>query len=157
MTQRLMTQKPKTRITSWLLILALMFFIPGCGGGNSESLGEQQAKGGLGEPIIIGPPDPGAPAVYSVKLAWDAVTKNVDGTDCIDLAGYKVYYGTSSGVFTTDIDVGNVITYTIPNLSRGTYYFAVKAYDTDTNFSEYSSPTYGLCVNVDATPTPCPK
>jgi len=150
--REMMTQKPKTRMTSWFIILALIFSIPGCGGGTGE---DQQAKGGLGEPVIAGPPDPGAPS-YSVTLAWDTVTKNVDGTDCFDLAGYKVYYGTTSGVFTNESALITETTFTTPLLPQGTYYFAVKAFDIDGNSSEYSSPTYGLCVNVDATPAPCP-
>ena len=96
------------------------------------------------------------PPVYSVTLAWDAPTTNVDGSPLTNLAGYWLYYGTTSGVFTTNINIGNVTTYTIANLPYGTYYFAVKAYNSANNFSEYSSPTYGLCVNVDAIPIPCP-
>jgi len=95
------------------------------------------------------------PPVYSVTLAWDAPTTNIDGSPLTNLAGYWLYYGTSSGVFTTNINIGNVITYTISNLPYGTYYFAVKAYNSTNNYSDYSSPTYGLCVNVDATPSVC--
>jgi chitodextrinase len=95
------------------------------------------------------------PPVYSVPLAWDAPTTNVDGSPLTNLAGYWLYYGTSSGVFTTNINIGNVTTYTISNLPYGTYYFAIKAYNSTNNFSDYSSPTYGLCVNVDATPSVC--
>jgi len=95
------------------------------------------------------------PQVYSVTLAWDAPTTNVDGSPLTNLAGYWLYYGTASGVFTTNINIGNVTTYTISNLPYGTYYFAVKAYNSTNNYSDYSSPTYGLCVNVDATPSVC--
>lgn len=57
-----------------------------------------------------------------------------------DLAGYKLYYGTSSGNYTTTIDVGNVVTHTIPDLATGAiYYFAVTAYDTSDNESGYSN------------------
>jgi chitodextrinase len=97
------------------------------------------------------------PTVYSVTLAWDAPTTNVDGSPLTNLAGYWLYYGTSSGVFTTNVNIGNVATYTVSNLSYGTYYFAVKAYNSNNNFSDYSAPTYGLCVNVSATPTVCPQ
>src|SRR5205085_7771374 len=59
-----------------------------------------------------------------VTLAWDPNTES-------DLAGYKVYIGTASGVYTTTIDVGNVTTYTVTGLAPGaTYYFVVTAYDT---------------------------
>jgi hypothetical protein len=58
-----------------------------------------------------------------VSLAWDPNTEP-------QLAGYKVYVGTASGVYTTAIDVRNVTTYTVASLPPGqTYYFAVTAYD----------------------------
>jgi len=73
-------------------------------------------------------------------LTWVAPTKNLDGTDLTDLAGYKVYYGTSSGNYTTPIDVGNVITYGVKTLSAGTtYYFTVTAYNTIGNESDYAT------------------
>ena len=39
--------------------------------------------------------------------SWDAPTTNADGTPLTDLAGYKVYYGPSSGNYSQAIDVGN--------------------------------------------------
>ena len=68
-----------------------------------------------------------------VTLTWDA---NTEG----DLAGYRVYAGTVSGVYGPPIDVGNVTNYTVTNLSEGqTYFFAVTAYDTSGNESGFSS------------------
>jgi hypothetical protein len=73
-------------------------------------------------------------------LSWDAPTTNADGTPLTDLAGYKVYYGTSSHTYSQNINIGNVTTYTIDNLTEGvTYYFATTAYDTAGNESEYSN------------------
>lgn len=68
---------------------------------------------------------------YNVTLSWDPNTEP-------DLAGYKVYYGTSSRNYTETIDVGNTTTYQITGLSEGTYYFAVTAYDTSNNESDFS-------------------
>lgn len=75
----------------------------------------------------------------NVGLAWDAPTTNEDGTPLTDLAGYKVYYGTESTIYTESIDVGSVLTYQVNGLSDGTYYFAVTAYDTSMNESNYSN------------------
>jgi hypothetical protein len=73
-------------------------------------------------------------------LSWNAPTTNVDGTPLTDLAGYKLYYGTASGTYAQNINVGNVTTYTVPTLTDGlTYYFAVTAYDTASNESGYSN------------------
>ena len=69
----------------------------------------------------------------SVTLAWNAVTTST-------LAGYKLYYGTSSGNYGTPVDVGKVTTATVSGLTNGaTYYFAAKAYDTSGNLSAFSN------------------
>jgi len=84
-----------------------------------------------------------------MPLAWNA---NSEG----DLAGYKVYYGTASGMYGAPIDVGNVTTATILNLTTGLwYYFAVSAYDTSGNEGPKSdelqaTPTNGFQINTDA-------
>ena len=73
--------------------------------------------------------------VYSVDvtLAWDPNTEP-------DLAGYWVYYGTSSGIYPLSIDVDNLTTYTVSDLEEGqTYYFAVTAYDFSGNESDFSN------------------
>ncbi len=75
----------------------------------------------------------GTAAAGSVVLAWDANTEP-------DVSGYKLYYGTATGTYGTPTDVGNVLTYTVLNLTDGqTYYFAVTAYDTFGNESGYSN------------------
>lgn len=73
--------------------------------------------------------------VYSAQatLSWNPNSES-------DLAGYKIYYGNASRVYTTDIEVGNVTSYTIYNLTEGyTYYFAATAYDFSGNESGYSN------------------
>lgn len=56
------------------------------------------------------------------------------------LAGYHLYYGTCSGVYTSRVDVGKVNSITISNLDDDQiYYFSVTAYDykgVDGRFSE---------------------
>jgi fibronectin type 3 domain-containing protein len=57
-------------------------------------------------------------------LTWNPVTST-------DLAGYKVYMGTASGVYGTSINAGNVTSYMVSNLTLGTtYYFVVTGYNT---------------------------
>jgi len=68
----------------------------------------------------------------NVTISWEANTES-------DLFGYKIYYGISSRSYSSVIDVGNVLEYTINNLSIGqTYYIAVTAYDAALNESNYS-------------------
>jgi hypothetical protein len=59
----------------------------------------------------------------TVTLAWDPNSEP-------DIAGYKLSYGTTSGQYTTTIDVGHVTTRTLTNLAGGvTYYFVLQAYN----------------------------
>jgi hypothetical protein len=37
------------------------------------------------------------PSGTTATLTWDAPTTNADGTPLTDLAGYRIYYGTTSG------------------------------------------------------------
>jgi hypothetical protein len=75
----------------------------------------------------------------SATLSWAAPTTNTDGTPLTNLAGYKIYYGTSSGNYTLSQDIGNITSYTINNLPSGTYYFAVTSYDSSGMQSVYSN------------------
>ncbi len=75
------------------------------------------------------------PAAYaaSVDLEWDSNTEP-------ELAGYKIYWGTSSGNYGSSKDVGKTTIYTIAGLDEGqTYYFAATAYDGSKNESGYSN------------------
>jgi Fibronectin type III domain len=94
------------------------------------------------------------PAAFSaeIRLAWDPNTES-------DLAGYKVYYGTSARTgtdpkscglcsYSTIVPVSNVTTYTLSNLVAGqTYYFSVTAYDTSNNESGFSNEVSGAATN----------
>lgn len=70
----------------------------------------------------------------TIRVSWDANTET-------DLAGYKVYYGTTPTP-SQGVDVGKVLTYDITNITPavGTnYYVAVTAYDTSGNESVLSN------------------
>lgn len=74
----------------------------------------------------------GAAFAAQVTLAWD---ENMEP----DLAGYRVYYGTASGVYTEVVDVGLATTLTMGGFEEGTdYYFAATAYDTSGDESGFS-------------------
>ena len=73
----------------------------------------------------------------SIALAWDPVGDP-------RLAGYKVYYGTSSRNYSGQVDVGNVTTRTVTGLTDGAkYYFAVTAYDGSRIESGFSNEVVG--------------
>ncbi|GFE78490.1 hypothetical protein GCM10011487_04900 [Steroidobacter agaridevorans] len=66
----------------------------------------------------------------SATLSWTPPTSNTNGTTLTNLAGYRIYYGTSSSSLNRTIQVANagVTRYVVPDLSAGTWYFAVRAY-----------------------------
>jgi len=65
-------------------------------------------------------------------LDWTAPTENTDGSALTDLAGYKVYYGTSASNLSESVKVANpgLTSYTIGNLTPGKWYFAVTSITT---------------------------
>jgi len=66
----------------------------------------------------------------SANLTWTPVTQNTDGSVLTNLAGYKVYWGTSPGNMNQSVTLANpsLTTYLVTNLSSGTWYFGVAAY-----------------------------
>jgi hypothetical protein len=74
-----------------------------------------------------------------------------------NVAGYYIYYGTSSGNYTSVVPVSNVTNVTISGLTSGlTYYFAATSYDSSYNQSAFSpeiSAVVGSTGSVAATLT----
>ncbi|HQR14635.1 MAG TPA: fibronectin type III domain-containing protein [Nitrospira sp.] len=103
----------------------------------SGSLKVTLSKGGsLSIPVTLT-----VASAISTKAATTATTATLSWAPNMDsdLAGYKVYMGTTSGLYGTPVDVGNVTTYTAGNLTAGTtYYFSVTAYDQSRNESIHS-------------------
>jgi hypothetical protein len=63
---------------------------------------------------------------------WTPPQTNTDGSVLADLAGYNIHYGTSSGALTQTVQVSQagLTSYTLTNLTTGTWYFGVSAYST---------------------------
>ena len=69
---------------------------------------------------------------WAVKVGWNPNQEP-------DIMGYKLYYGTVSKNYDQSKDVGNTTTYRVENLQGMVeYFFAVTAYDTARNESNYS-------------------
>jgi hypothetical protein len=60
-------------------------------------------------------------------VSWSAPTTNTDGSALTDLAGYRLYYGTSATALNQTVNISSVSTtsYVVPSLASGTWYFAV--------------------------------
>jgi hypothetical protein len=76
----------------------------------------------------------------SVTLSWTAPTQNEDGTTLTDLAGYKIYWGTTAGSYPNSVTIDNpsVTTYVVENLAPGNYEFVATAFNTSGVESQYS-------------------
>jgi hypothetical protein len=77
----------------------------------------------------------------SVTIDWVAPTKNTNGSALTDLAGFRIYYGTSPSSLTQLVQVSSSTqtTTTIGNLAAGTWYFGGVAYTTTGAQSTMSS------------------
>jgi hypothetical protein len=67
----------------------------------------------------------------SATLSWQPPTQRTDGSPLVDLAGYRILYGTSSSNLSNRVTLNNagLTSYVIENLSQGTWYFAMTAFD----------------------------
>jgi hypothetical protein len=101
--------------------------------------GRESKLAGLAEMVVNGPaelavfPDtPPAPPVnfkmqpHTTLLTWK---RNQSNTDEPSVAGYRIYYGGSSGKYTKSVDVGNTTHHVMRFPADGTYYLVAKSYN----------------------------
>ncbi len=120
-------KRHKSAYLGWGVLGLLFALLAGCGGGGGGNT-----------------PAGGRSTGNSATLRWAASTTQADGsTPLTELNGYRVHYGSASQQYTHTIDVGNVTTYVVSDLSPGTYYFAVTAYNSggESDFSVEGSKT----------------
>jgi hypothetical protein len=79
----------------------------------------------------------------SATIAWTPPTSNTDNSPLTNLAGYRIYYGTSSGNLTQVLNLPNpgISSGVVENLAAGTWYFAVTSYNASNVESERSNVT----------------
>jgi len=119
------------RLTILGLLMSAPFFT-GCGAGTATTT----------TPASIpdnGPEATLSPAAGTVTLTWDATTTRTDGSPLDGAVSYKLYYGTTPGANSSIIEVSSGTTCTINNLTPGTYYFVMTAYDILGGESGYSN------------------
>jgi hypothetical protein len=70
-----------------------------------------------------------ATATASVTLSWTPPTQNTDGSALTNLAGYKVYWGTTQGSYPNSVTLNNpgLSTYVVTQLTPATWYFTMTA------------------------------
>jgi fibronectin type 3 domain-containing protein len=114
------------QICRTILFAACATALVGCGGSSSEPSSNATPA-----------PIPAPTQARTASLQWDGVSAS-------DLAGYRVYFGTTPGSYAQargqGIDAGNKTSVTVSNLQAGsTYYFVVTSYDFAGNESGYSN------------------
>lgn len=77
----------------------------------------------------------------SATLSWTAPTENDDGSPLVDLAGYKLYWGTTPGNYPNSVMIDNasISTYLVDNLSPGTYEFVATSFNASGVESRFSN------------------
>jgi len=110
---------------------------------------------GPGTAPTVPPSSTGGPG--SATLSWQAPTSNSNDTPLTDLAGYRIYYGSSPERLSHTVQLKTIglQTYVIDDLEPGTWYFAVRALaanGSESNLSEivvktiaasYAGPRHG--------------
>ena len=106
-----------------LVVLCVALGLAGCSGDIQNAANSPASSGGSSENT--------GPTTGSATLTWSPPTENTDGSPLTDLAGYYVHYGTSEASLTETIELADAgaTTYVVSDLSPGTYYFAVSAYN----------------------------
>lgn len=113
-----------------LTLTASLLLLSACGNGDTSS----SATNPVQQTTYSG--------VDSVNLRWLPPTTRSDGSylPASDLAGYRIYMGTSRTNLAPIVDLvnDNLNEHLVEDLSQGSYYFAITAYDSDGNESGLS-------------------
>ena len=124
---------PQSVIKYSLIVAALATLLSGCGGSSSGG-GSSDVSSGKG---------PG-----NATVSWIPPTENTDGSNLgADLAGYRIYYGTSSGDYSNTLEIANpgLTSFVVEGLDEATWCFVMTAVNTigiESSFSEEA------CLNV---------
>ncbi|MFO1426889.1 MAG: fibronectin type III domain-containing protein [Steroidobacteraceae bacterium] len=123
-----------TRLAPTLRTIACACLLPlaACGGAAVEDLTASDAAGTGAVPwsTTAGSGNAAPPAAAgTVTLHWQTPTHNDDGSALMDLAGYRILWGSRSDALDRSIvlDDPRASSYVVQNLPAGTYYFALRS------------------------------
>ena len=124
------------KIFSSGLLLVVALTLSGCGGGGGSTSSVNQgasSSGGGSNPPPSEPPQIPPQGNGSFSVSWTAPVTRADGTpiSLADIDGYRIYYGTSRGKYTNQVNVTNgaSTSKTVKNLPAGKYYLVMTTYD----------------------------
>lgn len=116
-------------LTHILLLLALTSCLAPQAPANKKS---KSGASGDSTDITVDAPTGSSSTINFVDLSWGRPNYRVSGASLTNLAGYRIYRGTSSGNYNRVLNVGaNVTSYRVDSLEPGTYFFSIKAVDQD--------------------------
>lgn len=80
-------------------------------------------------------------ATGSAMLSWNPPTQNTDGSALNNLAGYRVYWGTSQDSYPNSVTIPNpgLASYVVDQLTPAQWFFVVTAYSSNGVESGYSN------------------
>ena len=83
-----------------------------------------------------------ATATGSATVLWTPPTTNTNGTPLMNLAGFKVHWGTVQGQYANHATVANpgITSFVVDQLTPGTWFFVTTAYTTEGAESAFSAP-----------------
>ena len=111
-------------LKTWKLTLAVGLvaaLLAGCNNNDSMVQGVGSSSGTASASSV--------PTDSSATLSWEAPTTDTNGSALTNLAGYRIYYGSSETGLTqlVSLDTVSTQTYVIDNLTPGTWFFAIRA------------------------------
>src|SRR3984885_9367706 len=119
-----------------LATLIVIGALTACGGGGG-SAGTASSSGAVAplsssDSPASSPSSAATSSIGAATLSWAAPDENTDGSALTNLAGYRIYFGTSADALDQVIDIPSVgiTTYVVDDLNSGTYYFSIRAYNT---------------------------
>jgi hypothetical protein len=110
--------------------------------GSTGSTGGSGSTGGTGGTTGgTGGSTGGGTTTGAATVNWHPPTQNTNGSTITNLAGYTIVYGTNKSNLTSSVKLANpgLTSYVVENLSAGTYYFGVTAYNSAGGASTVSS------------------
>jgi hypothetical protein len=98
--------------------------------------------------------------VITITILWlvaalplEAATLTWDRNPEPDVLGYRVCYSTQPGVHSTEVDVGNVLTFSLAPPAGQSYYIVVRAYNTSGSSPDSNEVVVSLAAPTNLPPT----
>ena len=136
------------KILNIIYVISVAVCVSACSGGGGIGSPPNSGQDGPGD----GDNQPGDPCAV-VNLSWTPPTHNTDGSILTDLAGYRLYYGFQSGLYSEQIELNDptLDATELGGLEYGrSYYFVITAVNARGVESDYSGEAEKL---TDTCPT----